>query len=126
MVAYHHRLFRSLVACALLLLGAVALSDALAQRPVPQPLPSPNAPKNENVPQGLDGPPPTVEQRKLKIEAENQKVLREQVLQLYNMVAELKDDVDRTNANDTLSVSFVKKAQAIEKLAKNIKDRAKH
>jgi hypothetical protein len=41
------------------------------------------------------------------------------------MVSELKDQVDKTDANATLSVSVVKKAQQIEKLAKEIKDRAK-
>jgi hypothetical protein len=41
------------------------------------------------------------------------------------MVTELKDQVDKTDATSTLSLSVVKKAQQIEKLAKQIKDLAK-
>ncbi len=41
------------------------------------------------------------------------------------MATELKDEVDRTNSNAVLSLSVVKRAQDIEKLPKQIKDRAK-
>jgi len=41
------------------------------------------------------------------------------------MANELKQDMLRANPSETLSLSFVKKAQAIEKLAKQIKDQAK-
>ncbi len=44
---------------------------------------------------------------------------------LYEMVSELKEQVDKTDATATLSISIVKKAQQIEKLAKQIKDLAK-
>ncbi len=41
------------------------------------------------------------------------------------MVSELKDQIEKTDSSSTLSVSVVKKAQQIEKLAKQIKDLAK-
>jgi len=41
------------------------------------------------------------------------------------MATELKDEVDRTNSKAVLSLSVVKRAQDMEKLAKQIRDRAK-
>ena len=56
------------------------------------------------------------------IEMQNQKELRANVSKLYDMALELKDQVERTDANSTLSLSVMKKAQQIEKLAKQIKN----
>ena len=89
----------------------------------PQPRPSPNTP-NPNFPPGLKGPPVTGPDKKA-IDRQNQEEIRTDVTKLYEMVSELKDEVDRTNTNSTLAVSVVKKAQQIEKLAKQIKDLAK-
>ena len=47
------------------------------------------------------------------------------VQRLYAMASELKDEVDKTNANAVLSLAVVKRAQDIEKLAKQIRDRAR-
>ncbi len=92
-------------------------------RPTPQPRPSPNAP-NPNFPPGLDGPQATGPDKKA-LDRQNQKEIRADVTKLYEMVSELKDQIDKTDAASTLSVSIVKKAQQIEKLAKQIKDLAK-
>lgn len=91
----------------------------------PQPRQSPNAPTNQNVPQGLDGVPTTTETSKVVRNAQNEQELRTSVQRLYALVTELKNEVDKTDANATLNVSLVKRAQEIEKLAKQIKDRAK-
>src|SRR5882724_6518395 len=111
--------------------GVLALRPALALcqgapsvRPSPQPRPSPNAP-DSHVPYGLkDGPQAAVSDKKA-IERANQQELRSNVSKLYEIVADLKDQVEKTDANKTLSVSVVKKAQQIEKLAKQIKELAK-
>ncbi len=55
----------------------------------------------------------------------NQVTIRTDITKLYEMVSELKEQVDKTDATTTLSISIVKKAQQIEKLAKQIKDLAK-
>jgi hypothetical protein len=106
---------------------ALALCQGVSAHPTPQPpqpRPSPNAP-DANVPYGLkDGPQATVTDKK-GIERANQQELRSDVSRLYEMVADLKDQVEKTDANKTLSVSVVKKAQQIEKLAKQIKELAK-
>jgi len=59
------------------------------------------------------------------IERANQREIRTDVAKLYEMVSELKDQIDKTESTTTLSLSVVKKAQQIEKLAKQIKDLAK-
>jgi len=41
------------------------------------------------------------------------------------MATELKDEVDRTNSKAVRSLSVVKRTQDMEKLAKQIRDRAK-
>jgi spore coat polysaccharide biosynthesis protein SpsF (cytidylyltransferase family) len=62
---------------------------------------------------------------KLAKEANNQVELRMDVQRLYALSTELKDEVDRANSDTTLSVTVLKRTQDIEKLAKQIRDRAK-
>jgi hypothetical protein len=85
--------------------------------------PSPNAP-NPNSPHRIGEPEPTVGEKRA-IDPQNMTELRQEVQKLQDMVNELKDELDHTNPNTTLSVSFLKKTQQIEKLAKQVKDRAK-
>jgi hypothetical protein len=114
-----------------LLITFVGITGALALKPLflsaqahPQPMPSPNAP-NPNSPHRIGDPEPTTDTDPKAIDKQNQIEIRAEVQKLYEMVSELKEQVDKTDANSTLSVSLVKKAQQIEKLAKQIKDRAK-
>ncbi len=58
-------------------------------------------------------------------EQANQKKLRADVAKLLDMASELKQEVEKTDATSTLPLSVVKKAQQIEKLAKQIRDLAK-
>ena len=113
------------------LIAALLLAPAVIARwqhptpPPPQPRQSPNAPTNQNVPQGLEGRPNSVEPKTASLDPQADQELRASVQRLYTMVSELKDEVDRTNSNLVLNVSLVKRAHEIEKLAKQIKDRAK-
>jgi hypothetical protein len=93
--------------------------------PVIKPMPSPNAPKNENVPQGLDGTVASKEEKKQMLDQQNEQEIRLEVQRLYAMATELKDEVDNTNSYAVLNVSVLKRTQEIEKLAKQIRDRAK-
>jgi hypothetical protein len=54
--------------------------------------------------------------------ADRQKQLEEDTDKLLTLAKELKEEVDKSN-KDTLSIDVVKKAAAIEKLAKSVKDR---
>jgi hypothetical protein len=90
----------------------------------PQPMPSPNAPNNQNFPGGLSGPQPT-KADKAAPNSMNQEQIAALVQQLYKLASELKEEVEHTNLAAVFPVTFVKKAQEAEKLAKQIKDRAK-
>jgi hypothetical protein len=96
------------------------LSTLLAQGRAPQARPYPNGRDPNST--GLE------ERRSLDpqaIQRANQIELRKDVSKLYEIVSDLKEQVDKTDASATLSLSLVKKAQQIEKLAKQIKGLAK-
>jgi len=59
------------------------------------------------------------------IEMEREKEFRANVAKLYDLAAQLKEEVETTNTNSTLSLTVMKKAQQIEKLAKEIKNLAR-
>jgi hypothetical protein len=92
--------------------------------PAPQPRASPNAP-NPNYPPGLDGPTAKGPDAK-SIDKQNHAELQNDVEKLYALVFVLREQMKMTDSNSTMSVTIVKQAQQIEKLAKEIKDRAKH
>ena len=104
---------------------ATPMAIAAWQRVTPQPLPSPNAPSELNALDRLNGRPPTVDNGKQSVDQQNQLEIRLQVQRLYAMATELKDEVDNTNSNMVLNLAVLKRAQEIEKLAKQIRDRAK-
>ena len=121
MLKSRRNLLRSVVGTA----GTLATGPWMyaALQKTPQPIPSPNAP-NPNFPAGINGPPV------MKPDAPgppplNQEQIAAMVQQLYKLASELKDEVEHTNLTAVFPVSFLKKAQQIEKLAKQIKDRAK-
>jgi hypothetical protein len=108
-------------------LATLALfSSAQAPHPSPsppQPRPSPNTP-NPNYPPGLNGPEMKGPDRKA-IDKQNQVELKEEVEKLYALVFVLREQMKMTDSTSTMSVTIIKQAQQIEKLAKEIKDRAK-
>jgi hypothetical protein len=55
---------------------------------------------------------------------ERQKRLENDTAKLLSLATELKEQVDKTN-KDIMSVDVIKKADEIEKLAKDVKDRMK-
>ena len=74
----------------------------------------------------LSGPSPTpvvYKSDKQARVAENQLELRLDVQRLYALSTELKDEVDRSDANVVLSMSVLRRTQDIEKLAKQIRER---
>lgn len=56
---------------------------------------------------------------------ERQKSIRKDVEKLYDLAAQLKTEVEKTDSTTTLSLAMLKKAEEIEKLARQIKDHAK-
>ena len=56
---------------------------------------------------------------------QRQKDIKKEVERLYKLASDLKEEVEKTDATTTLSLPMVKKAEEIEKLAKQIKENAK-
>jgi hypothetical protein len=56
---------------------------------------------------------------------ERQKNIKKEVEKLYDLAAQLKTEVEKTDSTTVLSLAMLKKAEEIEKLAKHIKDHAK-
>jgi hypothetical protein len=122
---WNNLLFAICTAGALIFGSAVIAAGQHPTPPLPQPRQSPNAPVSQNVPQGLDGVPVSPQSNNGSLNAENDQEIRRSVERLYALVTDLKKDVDQTNSDMVLNTSLVKRAQEIEKLAKQIKDRAR-
>jgi hypothetical protein len=102
---------------------AVPLVKLLAQDPVTsrrRPDGSQDASSGEGATPGTF--PPNANKSMLE---ERQKNIRRDVEKLYNLASQLKSEVDKTDSTTVLSVAMLKKAEEIEKLARQIKDRAK-
>jgi len=57
--------------------------------------------------------------------AENQKEIKKSVEKLYDLASELKAEVEKTDSVHVLSIAMLRKTDEIEKLAKEIRSRAK-
>ncbi len=89
----------------------------------PEPAQNPGPPK-------LDQPMPSDEIKPNSKEAkdilkENQRQITENVERIYKLAEELKDEVEKTDATNTLSLPMIQKAEQIEKLAKQVKNLAR-
>jgi hypothetical protein len=105
---------RMLLAGAVVALSAglpLGESQELPRQPQPIQLPPPDFPN-----------PPSSEKR---MPEENNKETRKKVERLYQLAAELKAEVDKTDSTNVLSLNLMKKAEEIEKLAHDIKKRSK-
>jgi len=61
---------------------------------------------------------------KLVLEA-NQKEIKKSVEKLFDLASELKAEVEKTDSVQVLSLALVRKTEEIEKLAREIRSRAK-
>lgn len=108
----------------LCLCGAATLvsrSEAISkQNPVPVPPPVPR-----RDPSDRDEPPSPPAGAKKAVLEQNQKDIKKDIERLYELASELKTEVEKTDATAVLSLAMVKKAEEIEKLAKQIKDHTK-
>jgi hypothetical protein len=80
-------------------------------------------PQNPQQPKDDDSNAPKIDP-KLILEA-NQKEIKRNVERLYDLASELKAEVEKTDSIHVLSIAMLRKAEEIEKLAKEIKSRAK-
>jgi hypothetical protein len=93
----------------------------LAQNPpTPPPAPAPGGQLPEAAPNAAEA---QATRRALLKRRETE--FRAGVERLYNLTSELRDDVQKTLTADVLSMRMVKKMEQIEKLAKELKNKAK-
>jgi hypothetical protein len=96
---------------------------AAAVRSMPQNPPSrPNG--NDPGSKEEDGPRLPLPSSKVILEA-NDKNIKKSVEKLFQLATELKNEVEKTDSVTVLSLAMVRKAEEIERLAKEIKSRAK-
>lgn len=101
-----------------------AAPNLLAQRPTPQPIPSPNAP-DPRFPPGMNGPGINPNTGERTVNPDDEKEIRKDVDKLYELATELKNQVEKNNSQLMLSIAFIKNAEQAEKLAKKIKNLSK-
>ena len=87
------------------------------QNPIPQAPPPGAAPDTSLSPPALTDPKVTLKR--------NQTQIREDVEKLYALAVELRDQVEKTETTQVLSLPMIQKAEQIEKLAKQVKTLAR-
>jgi hypothetical protein len=94
-----------------------------AQEPEPHKgMPSPPLPAQRPEPTNPQASDSQAAKRAL---LQNEKEFRAGVDRLYQLTSELRDEVQKTPTTDVLSVGMYKKTEAIEKLAKQLKGKAR-
>jgi len=108
-------------------LGLLTASGALlAARALGGQTPGQNQPRpTGSEPASGDEDSPKLPNASKAILEANDKDIKKSVEKLYQLAGELKEAVEKTNSAQVLSLAMVKKAEEIEKLAREIKSRAK-
>ena len=91
--------------------------------PRPDSAQAPGAPKIEQTAPNGDLKPNSKETR--EILKQNQKQIAENVEKIYQLAGELKEEVEKTDSANMLSLPMVQKAEQLEKLAKQVKNLAR-
>jgi hypothetical protein len=89
-------------------------------RPAPAVMPS-RGNNNNNDPSPNVGPAPDPK----KILQKNQEQIHDNVEKIYTLAGELKQEMEKTDAVNVLSVGMLQKAEQIEKLAKQVRNLAR-
>jgi len=109
----------------MILAGAVTLglvrAGILHGQAKPSSRPATSNPSTE--PESSDAVP-TKSPTKALLEA-NEKDIKKNIEKLYQLASDLKAEVEKTDSAQVLSLAMVRKAEEIEKLAREIKTRAK-
>jgi hypothetical protein len=82
--------------------------------------------RNPSTASGEESPDPGIDPKRAKtILEQNQKDIKKNIEKLFQLAAELKDEVEKTDSVTVLSVAMQRKTEDIEKLARQIRDKAK-
>jgi hypothetical protein len=118
----NRRKFLAVLAGAGALVTLVGRKLAAQGRGSQSPLPLPHPPDN---PETKEPESPTAKSATKAVLEANDKDIKKNVEKLYTLASELKAEVEKTDSVQVLSLGLVKKAEEIEKLAHDIKSRAK-
>jgi hypothetical protein len=91
--------------------------------PRPESAQNPGPPKIDQ-PTSIDQGKPSAKETK-EILKQNKHQIEENVEKIYQLAGELKGEVEKTDAANTLSLPMIQKAEQIEKLAKQVKNLAR-
>lgn len=105
-----------------LLFALAAAVPAAAQDPLGN-QGAPQSPDSQRFPDGLPEVTPKVDYS--KILKHNQTQIQQDIERLYSLAGELKQQVDKTDSSQILSLQLLQKADEVEKLAHQIKNLAK-
>jgi hypothetical protein len=84
------------------------------------------SPQNPQQQKEDDSHVPKIDPKATKVILEaNQKDIKKNVEKLYDLASELKAEVEKTDSVQVLSVAMLRKTDEIEKLAREIRNRAK-
>ena len=97
------------------------VSPVSGQEPRPPLDPRPSA--QDEGPNPKEGP--SLPNAEKKILEENDKDMKKKVERLYQLASEWKEEVTKTDSSKVLSLDLMKKAEEIERLARQIKERAR-
>jgi hypothetical protein len=84
-----------------------------------------NPPQNPKPGQEPEAEAPSLPNADKKILENNDKDMKKKVDRLYQLATELKAEAEKTDSSKVLSLNLMKKAEEIEKLARDIKNRSK-
>jgi len=105
----------------LVFLGGLAIAGLAQRNRFPYP-PSPSQRSSEST---STNTPPYGPSRNLKMLKQSFEQTQKDAAQLYDLATELKQEMEKAN-EDVLSITVMKKAEDIEKLAEKIKNRMKN
>jgi len=89
----------------------------------PRPPLEPRPSQQDEGPNPKEGP--SLPNAEKKILEDNDKDMKKKVERLYQLASELKEQVTKTDSSKVLSLDLMKKAEEIERLARDIKNRSK-
>jgi hypothetical protein len=110
----------------LTVLGAAAPVFLMrAQNPASQGRPSSRPSAPDSTPESDDSSAPGAKSPTKSLLEANEKDIKKNIEKLFQLATDLKAEVEKTDSSQVLSLAMVKKAEEIEKLARDIKTRAK-
>jgi hypothetical protein len=73
----------------------------------------------------VDSAPELDPNRKKEILEQNKKDMKKDIERLFQLASELKEEADKTDSVNTLSLALLRKTEEIEKLSRQIREKAK-